>query len=212
MTSPAEGVTRESMRDDSLPRAPPLTGGASSRFPADVAQALSRWSVQCRQQVPPPRTPLTVPDFVTLNQEAIKSGCVTAKQLREYRAQMGVVKHSAASKAHRGRAPQRPQVPDITFGVKTRPRSPLFDLLSHEYGRRWLEDNVKSRNEHARRRHAVKCVPFTHTRTSLLRNNPAPPHMKTRTQTCARYAQVGPALDTFSKRRHAKPTVNKAAG
>ncbi|XP_061672180.1 cilia- and flagella-associated protein 77 isoform X2 [Syngnathoides biaculeatus] len=205
MTSPEVGGDRvsESDRKPALielgSEGPPLTAGAGSRFRGDggVAAALSRWRVQSRQEVPPPRR-LPAPNFVTLNQEAVKSGHVTAKQLREYRERMGAVKHSPAPRAHRGGASQRPQVPDITFGVKNRAPSPLFDILSHEYARRWTQENLKSRSEHERR-NAVKCLSFAHTRTSLLRTNTALPHINTHTR--ARYAQVGPALDTFRKRR-----------
>ncbi|XP_051923894.1 cilia- and flagella-associated protein 77-like isoform X1 [Hippocampus zosterae] len=207
MTSAGMGVAR-----DSLPiKGPPSTVGASSgsHSQVGVAEVLSRWRVQIRQQPPPQRHP-PVPNFVTLNQKAVKSGHVTVKQVKEYRAQASVAKASPASKAHRGRAPQRTQIPDITFGVKSRAPTPFYDVLSHEYARRWIEDQMKRRSEHERR-HVAKCVSFAHTRTSLLRTQNAHPHINAHTHTCGRYAQVGPALDTFRKRR-TNPPVNKSVG
>ncbi|XP_077378467.1 cilia- and flagella-associated protein 77 isoform X1 [Festucalex cinctus] len=169
-----------------------------------VRAALSRWRVQSQQENARPRHP-PVLDFVGLNREAIKCGHITSKQLKEYKAQMGVAKHSSALKVHRTRPAQPPQIPDITFGRKSRAPSPLFDILAHEYARRWIEENVKAGSE----RHTAKRLSFRHTRTSLMRSASAPPHVNTHTRPCARYAQVGPALDTFRNGR-ANPHANKS--
>ncbi|XP_077416913.1 cilia- and flagella-associated protein 77 isoform X2 [Vanacampus margaritifer] len=209
MTSPGVGGAGESTPIKEGSEDPPSTSGVYLGLQASggVADALSRWRVQSQLEGPRARHP-PVLDFVGLNREAVKCGHVTSKQLKEYKAQMGVAKHSSTPK--RTRAQQQPQIPDITFGLKSRAPSPLFDILAHEYARRWMQENMKVRSEHERR-HAAKCLSFGHTRTSLMRSASAPPHVNTHTHTCARYAQVGPALDTFRNRR-AKPQANKSAG
>uniref|UniRef100_M4AT00 Uncharacterized protein n=1 Tax=Xiphophorus maculatus TaxID=8083 RepID=M4AT00_XIPMA len=83
------------------------------------------------------------PDFVVLNRDAVRSGLVTAKELRQYRLQMGDLQIQAAEQQQRCRTSRRPHlVPDITFGIRNRPSSPLADVLAHHYGHRWLEEQL----------------------------------------------------------------------
>lgn len=203
-SSPRVGVVRRSMLTDPLLIKAPLgrsrskgfavpgpdfTFGTSSNLLRDggVAKALSSWSVQPRQEESATRHA----DFVSLNREAVKSGMVTPKQLSQYRAQ-----RAQSSAPKRGRLPRcRDQVPDITFGVRNRPSSPMSDVLSHQYAQRWLHDQL-SRNQSNNLTCKMKpgCVPDT--RTSLLRRSKSLPVIETQTKP-ARFAQVGPALDTF---------------
>uniref|UniRef100_A0A4W6FN55 Cilia- and flagella-associated protein 77 n=1 Tax=Lates calcarifer TaxID=8187 RepID=A0A4W6FN55_LATCA len=166
MSSPRVGVVRDSMltnpllikaslgqtqsRGLSVP-GPDFTFGTSSGSLRDggVADVLSSWRIQSRRGDSAPHRPV-VPDFVSLNREAVKSGLVTSKEMSQYRAQGG------GAKTQRGPAPRqmleggasRRPVPDITFGVTMRASSPLSDLLSHQYARRWLDDQL-SRNQTA---------------------------------------------------------------
>ncbi|XP_013770381.1 cilia- and flagella-associated protein 77 [Pundamilia nyererei] len=150
--------------------------------------ALSSWNVQPRQE----ESAAQHADFVSLNREAVKSGMVTPKELSQYRAQRA---QSSASKLRHGRLPRcRDQVPDITFGVRNRPSSPMSDVLSHQYAQRWLHDQLKNQTNNLKCKTKPGCIPDT--RTSLLRRSKSLPVIETPPKP-ARFAQVGPALDTF---------------
>ncbi|XP_040897956.1 cilia- and flagella-associated protein 77 [Toxotes jaculatrix] len=214
MSSPRVGVVRDSMltnpllikaslgqtrsRGLSVP-GPDFTFGTGSSSLRDggVAEVLSSWSVQSTHEDSAPHRP-GIPDFVSLNRDAVKSGLVTSKELSQYRAREGVAKTARpAPRQREGGASLCPVVPDITFGATTRASSPLSDLLSHQYARRWLDEQL-SRNQTSNHKqlHRVRpgCVPET--RTSLLRRSRALPVPQTPFR-LAHFTQVPPALDTF---------------
>ncbi|XP_026199558.1 cilia- and flagella-associated protein 77 [Anabas testudineus] len=213
MSSPRLGVVRDSMltnplhikaslgksrsRGLSIP-GPDFTFGTSSSSLKDggVAEVLSNWRVQPRRADSAPHLPL-VPDFVSLNRDAVKSGLVTSKELSQYRAQRAGGPRTKGPDPRRQEASRGPAVPDMTFGVTTRASSPLKDLLSHQYGRRWFEDQL-SRNQtidHSQlHRIRAGCIPDT--RTSLLRRSRPLPVTQTPFK-LPRFTQVPPALDTF---------------
>ncbi|XP_061881241.1 cilia- and flagella-associated protein 77 isoform X1 [Entelurus aequoreus] len=195
VTSPRLGVVRESMLTNPLlikarvgqigsrglyVPGPDFTCGAgSTQGNGGVAEVLSGWRVQSQQQSSAPRQPRT-PDFVALNRDAVRCGLVTAKQLKEYRAQRA--KQDPDPKVQRVRTSQHPAIPDITFGINTtRSASPFFDLLSHEYGRRWREDIMK-RSRDGERFKRGQCGFPIETRTSLLRRSARFPHANTQVQ------------------------------
>ncbi|XP_017292082.1 cilia- and flagella-associated protein 77 [Kryptolebias marmoratus] len=208
MTSPRLGVVRESMLKDPLLIKAPLgrartrglavpgpdfTFGTSSDSLRDggVAQVLSSWSVQSRHE-----DTTRPPDFVSLNRNAVRSGLVTAKELNQYRTQVGrTTVQSQASGQRGGGASRQPlALPDITFGVTNRAPSPLADLLSYQYARRWFED--QSRNQTSNQKHQMKPGHIAETRTSLLRRSRSLPVLQT-PFSLPQFTQVGPALDTF---------------
>ncbi|KAM7415500.1 hypothetical protein PAMA_017824 [Pampus argenteus] len=213
MSSPRVGVVRDTMLTNPLlikaslgqtqsrgltVPGPDFIFGTSSGSKRDggVAEVLSSWRVQSRQERSAPHRML-IPDFVSLNRDAVKSGLVTSKELSQYRAQMGGAKMNPAPKLPGGRAPGRQAVPDITFGVKNRVSSPLWDVLSHQYARCWL-DEQRSRNQTSNHKQLQRikpgCIPDT--RTSLLRRSTALPQIKTPFKLRC-YTQVAPALNTF---------------
>ncbi|XP_026177679.1 cilia- and flagella-associated protein 77 [Mastacembelus armatus] len=213
MSSPRLGVVRESMLTNPLHIKAPLgqtrsrgltvpgpdfTFGISSGSLKDggVAEVLSSWRVQSRRGGSAPH-PLVVPDFVSLNRNAVKSGLVTSKELSQYRAQRGAKTQSSAPRRQEDGPSRCPVVPDITFGVRNRPSSPLADLLSHQYAHRWLDEQL-SRNQTGNHNqlHRIKpgCIPDT--RTSLLRRSRALPVTQTPFK-LPHFTQVPPALDTF---------------
>ncbi|KAM6930931.1 cilia- and flagella-associated protein 77 [Xenentodon cancila] len=209
MALPGMGMLREAMRTDpvltqgplgkghfshvALP-SPDFTYGARSNWNADggVAEALSSWRVQSRHEKSAPR-----PDFVSLNRDAVKSGLVTSKELSQYRAQrIGATVQSHLPKQHEGGASRRlppPPPPDIIFGVTNRFSAPMADILSHEYARRWVDEQLNQTSSHKSR---MKTGRAAETRTSLLRKSTSLPvaHKPFR---LPQFTQVAPALDTF---------------
>ncbi|XP_061749734.1 cilia- and flagella-associated protein 77 [Nerophis ophidion] len=196
VTSPRLGVVRESMLTNPLlikarvgqigsrglyiPGPDFTCGACSTQGDGGVAEVLSGWRVQSKQQSSAPRKPRT-PDFVALNRDAARCGLVTAKQLKEYRAQRA--KQDPVPKVQRARTSPHPAIPDITFGISTtRSASPFFDLLSHDYGRRWREDIMKRSRDSERFKRVQQCGSPIETRTTLLRRSMRVPHANTQVQ------------------------------
>ncbi|XP_034025518.1 cilia- and flagella-associated protein 77 [Thalassophryne amazonica] len=208
MSLPRVGVVRDSMRTNpriiqvdvgqslsrgfSLP-GPHFTNGISSSSPGDggVAEALSSWRVVTSERDSPAAV-----DFVALNRAAVKSGMVTAKEMREYHAQRGGASKKSACKQF-VRATQQPAEPDVTFGLKNRPPSPLTDVLSHQYARQWLDKQL-SRDQTCNQRlqGRKKAAAVADTRSSLLRATRVLPQTHTEHKQANK---VAPALDTFRK-------------
>ncbi|XP_058492715.1 cilia- and flagella-associated protein 77 [Solea solea] len=213
MSTPRLGVVRESMltnpllikaslgqtrsRGLSVP-GPDFTFGSRSSSLEDkgVVEVLSSWRVQSRREDSGPHGPL-VPDFVTLNRDALKAGLVTSKELSHYRAQGGGAKTKcpAPKQPERGGASRHFVIPEITHGVTPRAPSPLSDLLSHQYAHRWMDDQL-SRNQSSNQKQLHRIKPGADTRTSLLRRGRVLPVTQPllRPKRCT---QVPPALDTF---------------
>ncbi|XP_076587689.1 cilia- and flagella-associated protein 77 [Chaetodon auriga] len=212
MSSPKVGVVRDSMLTNPLLVKAPLgqtrsrglsgpgpdfTFGTSSSSHRDggVAEALSSWTVQSRCADSARSVP---PDFVSLNRDAVKSGLVTSKELGQYRAWRGVARTQKPAPKHKeGRASQSPAGPDITFGVRNRAPSPLSHLLSHQYARRWLDQQL-SGNQTSNHKQLQRVKPgyIPDTRSSLLRRSRALPVTQTPFKLSC-FTQVPPALDTF---------------
>ncbi|XP_063753986.1 cilia- and flagella-associated protein 77 isoform X2 [Eleginops maclovinus] len=209
MSSPRLGVVRDSMltnplhikaslgrslsRGFSVPGPDFTFGMRSSLREEGVAEILSSWSVQRRADSAPAQP--SAPDFLSLNQDAVRSGIVTSKELSQYRAQRGGAK-SHPPRPQRGGASRRPVVPDITFGVPTRAESPIADLLSHQYARRWVDQRLSRDQTDNQQQQRIKAERIQDTRTSQMRRSRAlpvlaPPH------TLRPLPQVAPALDTF---------------
>lgn len=236
-SSPWVGVFRDSMllnpriikpplgknrsRGFSIP-GPDFTYGLSTgQDEGGVAQVLSSWNVVSRRghsaSVLPPV------DFVTLNRNAVKSGLVTAKELSRYRAQRPPPRVQPITRQHQSDQPTTAQgrqglVPDITFGLVGRPDSALDLLLAHEYGQRWIREQLK-RNEMENRRLSaarVKLSTITDTRTSLLRKTHSLPQNTAQIlPRTSRYSKVGPALQTFREpksRTRALEALEREAG
>lgn len=85
-------------------------------FPA--VSVLSSWGVQIQR---PRSSQALVPDFVSLNRDAVRSGAVTSKKLTQYRAQVGVaMNQSHTPKPKAARAPQSSVLPpDGTLGLRS---------------------------------------------------------------------------------------------
>ncbi|XP_061567192.1 cilia- and flagella-associated protein 77-like [Cololabis saira] len=156
-------VGKARRRSKTIPR-PDVTYGTPSERNKNggVAEALSSVDVQ------PTSETLRPPNFVDLNRDAVKAGLSTWKDMKKYRVQK---QDAAVRKVHvpreRGRA-LPPPPPDIVFGIASRPSTPIAGVLSHEYGRRWLEEHLRTSS------HKRVQMKLTQTRTSLLRRRRSP--------------------------------------
>ncbi|XP_027018585.2 cilia- and flagella-associated protein 77 [Tachysurus fulvidraco] len=210
MNSAHVGVVRDSMTNNPLIMKPKLgkiksrglsypgpdfVYGAVTTFQdGGAAEALSNWHTPSLSMSKSAQYRKAERDFVALNREGVKSGLVTAKELHQYRATHDI-RRPVASKSFKSAPVQLPQ--DITFGLPTRPSTPISELLKYKYGQRWLEEQQakdKELLEHQTKK--VQLQRIQDTRTTLLRKcRPLeePPSM----WKLPRFQQIGPALDTF---------------
>ncbi|NXG74847.1 CFA77 protein, partial [Baryphthengus martii] len=164
-----------------------------------VPEAISHWNTV------KPRTDLVqkMPqDFITMNRSALKAGYTTAHEFNlYYKAKDKRCKDDKYS--HLKRCP--PKVPaDFTYGITTRPSTPLFDLLQHKYKELWMEQQRALTA--ALQGEKKKVIILQHeTRTTLLRKHPQPAKVESFWH-LPRLEKVGPHLSTFPN-----PDVRKKA-
>ncbi|NXF85991.1 CFA77 protein, partial [Eubucco bourcierii] len=68
---------------------------------------------------------------------ALRAGCTTATQLRRYYRAKDI-RHKDQEYSHLQRSPPN-LPPDFTYGIPSRPSTPMFDLLQHKYKELWME-------------------------------------------------------------------------
>ncbi|XP_075690231.1 cilia- and flagella-associated protein 77 isoform X1 [Rhinoderma darwinii] len=133
-------------------------------------------------------------NFVALNREAVKSGLVTATEHQAFRNT-----HKIWRPINEGRVKQRCQhLPqDATFGICTRPSTPIYDLIEHKYQRLWLEQQRQA-SEALRimSKEKIQLRRVQDTRTTLLRRY-QPPADPAPLWKLPQFEKVGPHLDTF---------------
>ncbi|XP_038046257.1 cilia- and flagella-associated protein 77-like [Patiria miniata] len=160
-----------------------------------AAEAMSGWSPTAslptlRKEKRPDR------DFVALNKACIGSGLVTAKEQFEYRATHDVRRRVAEEEKNKTKIKRIPA--SMTFGISTRPSTPVFDLLEHRYQDRWL--NERRKNELAKRDRLVQKQNLNkgiyETRASLLRKY-CPPVESPPLWQMPKFQKQQPHLETF---------------
>ena len=77
-------------------------------------------------------------DFIKLNKTAVMSGLVTATENKHYRAvnDLRVVTPRVNLDLHK----KIKLPPGMTFGIPTRPSTPMFDVMEHKFKEKWLLD------------------------------------------------------------------------
>ncbi|KAI5088451.1 cilia- and flagella-associated protein 77 [Silurus meridionalis] len=204
------GVFRDSMANNPLLLKPkigkPISRGltfpgpdfvygiVTTRQDGGVAKALSSWHAPVQSFSHSAQCGKTERDFVALNREGVKCGLVTAKELQQYRATHDI-RRPVATEVFKYAPVQIPE--GITFGIPTRPSTPISALLEYRYRQRWLEEQLAK--DRALLEHQNKKFQLTRnqdTRTTLLRKN-RPLEEPPSTWKLPRFQQIGPALDTF---------------
>ncbi|KAG5281509.1 hypothetical protein AALO_G00073050 [Alosa alosa] len=160
-----------------------------------VAEAISNWHCPSAegQRSGAPHRPER--DFVCLNREGVKSGVVTAKELRQYRDTHDIRRPAPARGVARRSMPTLVP-PDLTFGISTRPSTPIGELLQQQYRQRWIQQQLHTHSALQGQHHKRQLGRIQDTRTSTLRKS-RPTGVSAPLWTLPRFQQVGPALDTF---------------
>ncbi|XP_062874105.1 cilia- and flagella-associated protein 77 isoform X2 [Trichomycterus rosablanca] len=176
---------------------PDFVYGAVTTFQdGGVAEAISSWHTPSLSSTSSAHHKKAERDFVALNREGVKSGLVTVKELQQYYATHNI-RRPIASKDLRCRSVSARIPQDITFGLATRPSTPISALMEYRYAQKWLEEQqAKDRALLAAQNKKVQLGRIQDTRTTLLRKN-RPQEEVPSMWKLPRFQQVGPALDTF---------------
>ncbi|NWR63558.1 CFA77 protein, partial [Bucorvus abyssinicus] len=165
-----------------------------------VAEAIGHWNTVKPRAVLAQKMPR---DFITMNRGALKAGYTTAHEFNLYYKAKDIRRKDEDNNRFKICPPKAPA--DMTYGIKTRPSTPLFDLLQHKYKELWMEQQrALAAAQQAEKKKVTllqQCFPllFCETRTTLLRKQPVPakeesfwhpPHLE----------KVGPHLSTFPDR------------
>lgn len=141
------GVWRKSMNDNLLLQRPRLGrplergytmpvnmtfGRPNYKIDGGTAEAMKYGPLNDRIKSASPL--LLDKDFIKLNRIGIKKGIVTASGQKQFRA---VTDYRLAPPARELKNRLQPP-PNITFGIQSRPRSPMYDVVEHKFQRNWL--------------------------------------------------------------------------
>ncbi|KAG8547288.1 hypothetical protein GDO81_028655, partial [Engystomops pustulosus] len=134
-------------------------------------------------------------NFVALNREAVKSGLVTTAEHQAFRNTHKIWRYPVNEGRVKTCSPHLP--PGTTYGICTRPSTPIYDLIEHKYQRLWLEQQEQA-SEALRimSKEKIQLRKVQSTRTSLLRRY-QPPADPAPLWKLPRFDKVGPHLDTF---------------
>ncbi|XP_043914743.1 cilia- and flagella-associated protein 77 [Protopterus annectens] len=156
-----------------------------------VASAISHWDIN----EPVKHISQMDRDFVALNRAAVKAGLVTAPEHYYFRATHDIRCKDMKSESGRSHITRLP--PDMTFGISTRPSTPISDLLANTYQDRWLQDQRSAEKVHqAKDQKKVQLGKVFETRASLLRKY-QPPIDPAPLWQLPRFQKIGPHLETF---------------
>ncbi|KAG8447591.1 hypothetical protein GDO86_014917 [Hymenochirus boettgeri] len=170
---------------------PDFTYGVNSYIrEGGVALALGQWStIEAKAG-----TRKLEPHYIALNREAVKSGLVTAHEHQVYRNHHQIWR---ALPEDRTKSQGDSLPANMTFGISTRPSTPIGDLLEHRYRHLWIEQQRGAQETlQLQSKEKVKKSKVQHTRASILRKHhpqEEPPPL----WHLPRFDKVGPHLDTF---------------
>ncbi|KAM4665009.1 cilia- and flagella-associated protein 77 isoform 2-T2 [Discoglossus pictus] len=170
---------------------PNFTYGMNSNMKeGGVAEATGHWDTVASI----PRVIILEPHYVSLNREAVKSGMVTAGENYIYRKSHHIWRkpREGVLKDVRVRLP-----PNMTFGIPSRPSTPIYDLLENKFQHLWVEQQRQiTQNIRKKQLEKYKSGKIQDTRTTLLRRY-QPPEEPTPLWQLPRFQKIGPHLDTF---------------
>jgi len=127
-----------------------IDGGAQEAMQYMVLQRQrEKRDIKARQAKTKELTARKGKNFLKFNKLAIQSGLVTAAE--QAQASEEIVKQSYQSaqctKVDPQKVARRRCPPDMTFGISTRPSTPVFELLEHRYQTRWLQGQAKKQTQ-----------------------------------------------------------------
>ncbi|ERE71323.1 hypothetical protein H671_6g15902 [Cricetulus griseus] len=99
-----------------------------------VPEAIGHWNVFKQQPTCPHEL---TRNYIAMNRGAVKAGLVTARENMLYR-ELNDIRISDQEDRRQKEPPSVP--PNVTFGIRSRPSTPFFDLLQHRYQQLWVQE------------------------------------------------------------------------
>ncbi|KAH0505251.1 hypothetical protein LTLLF_177985 [Microtus ochrogaster] len=99
-----------------------------------VPEAIGHWNVFKQQPTCPHEL---TRNYIAMNRGAVKAGLVTARENMLYR-ELNDIRISDQEERRQKEPPSVP--PNVTFGIRSRPSTPFFDLLQHRYQQLWVQE------------------------------------------------------------------------
>jgi len=124
-----------------------IDGGAQEAMQYMVLQ--EKRNIKAQQAHTKALTTRRSKNFLKLNKIAVQSGLVTAsEQARAFDSLAAQsYKPNDIAKINPQQVARRRCPPDMTFGISTRPSTPVFELLEHRYQTRWLQTQDKKQKQ-----------------------------------------------------------------
>jgi len=127
-----------------------IDGGAQEAMQYMVLQRKrEQRAIKDRQRKTKELTERNSKNFLKFNKLAVQAGLVTAAEQAQASDELHRQSYKSVQctkvdpkKVARNRCP-----PDMTFGIQTRPSTPVFELLEHRYQTRWLQVQDKKQNQ-----------------------------------------------------------------
>jgi len=147
------GVWRKSMKDNILLQRPRLGRTMERRYtmPLDMTYGYPNYTRDggtaeamkygpLNERIKSASSELSLEkDFIKLNRVGIKKGVTSARDQKQFRA---ITDYRVAPPAREIKNRLQPP-PNITFGIPSRPRSPMYDVVEHKFQRNWLLERKK---------------------------------------------------------------------
>ncbi|CAF0860570.1 unnamed protein product [Brachionus calyciflorus] len=201
-------------RGHQLPSADTTYGVKYEKLDGGVPEALQHWINLAKDSQSREERYRYVRDFIALNKEAIKSGCVNTKQNDQYRS-LNDIKRKVrigggpdSSSSNNGFARSKVSFPPgMTFGMPHRPSTPIHEVLEYRFLHDWLNDmqTIEAARVNSRKEASKAISGAYHTKSSWLKNAKIPVEEKPLWK-MPRFRNVEAAVDTF---RH--PTLRQKA-
>ncbi|XP_036276333.1 cilia- and flagella-associated protein 77 [Pipistrellus kuhlii] len=157
-----------------------------------VPEAIGHWSVYkpqptCHEELRR--------DYIAMNRGAVKAGLVTARETMLYQ-QVNDLRITSEDQRRFKREPS--SIPaNMTFGIPSRPSTPLFDLLRHRYQQLWVQEQKAAQKAiKLEKKQKVSLGELYETRSSQLRKY-KPPVKLDALWHMPHFQKVGRHLDTF---------------
>uniref|UniRef100_A0A8C6W5P3 Cilia and flagella associated protein 77 n=1 Tax=Nannospalax galili TaxID=1026970 RepID=A0A8C6W5P3_NANGA len=100
-----------------------------------VPEAIGHWNVFKQQLTCPHKL---TRNYIAMNRGAVKAGLVTARENILYRELNDIRISDQEVRWQKKEPPSVP--PNMTFGIRSRPSTPFFDLLQHRYQQLWVQE------------------------------------------------------------------------
>lgn len=194
-------------RGHQLPATDTTYGIKYEKHDGGVSEALQHWVNLAKDEKSREERYRYVRDFVALNKEAIKSGCVTTKQNDQFRSlhdikrkvKIGNGSDSASRSLKNGFSRSKVSFPPgTTFGMPHRPSTPIHEVLEYRFLHDWLNDMqaIEAARVNAKKEATKAISGAYHTKSSWLKNAKIPVEEKPLWK-MPRFRNIEAAVDTF---------------